>query len=287
MSSIMEKSTSSVIAKRSFFLRTGSIQKIKCSATYPFRLAGTKINRDAIKQLIEVLIHRGRILSQNALLNLYIATFKLVGAICSLWVNPYDDKFCDKSQKTDNCLSFQQRLLEKIQRIQNHKSRLEPKTQQQNNSPNTNRSAPVSTPTKFDAEIARLREYSTTNPENSGSCEKLASSANNDFFLGLIVYGSAVFIYLQLLMLTYALNTTNVPPGLLFLISSLLLIAFIAFKVFFVANVKRAEARAKGKELPNSPKSEETATSTARQSRPRLKRVIDLDSKTLSKVKLL
>lgn len=52
------------------------------------------------------------------------------------------------------------------------------------------------------------------------------------------VYGSAAFVYVELIALIFALNNAYTPPGLIFLLSSLGYIGYIIFKVSFMILLK-------------------------------------------------
>lgn len=340
MSSMGEKSQ--IMEKRSFFLRTGSFEKIKCSAKYPFRLAGIKLSKAALIELVDDIIVKARILSQRAFLIIFIAIFKMVSVSLSLVVDASANTLLAKQNICDNKdidtkKGFYQRLQEKLQKLQKYKSRLDslkkddlfisssniiqhhstPKIQKINSINvqekiqinNINKNDDVTTKlSEFHDEITKLRNNCLSELSLSASSSTSSLSSISSFTSSLngkklqriclfpIVYGSIVFMYLQLLFLAIALNTSSIPPGLIFLIGSLLFVGFITFKVFFIEKFRKIDLKAisrqqiklqQSMELRKTVEALEELDNNKRQSRNRLKRVLDLNSKTLSKIKLL
>lgn len=279
MSSVAENN-SRLSQKRGFFLRSSSIQKIKCSATYPFRIAGSKLSRDAIKQLLEVLIIKARLFSQKALLVLYIATFRILSAVLHLSVGTsakraLDDEVCDKIKKTEKELTFRERILARAIKLQNHKKQIEAK-------------ATTDTSIKKESPTVKCSKPVVTLASNLFPSDEVKPTKQNYFFV-VFVYASAVLIYLQLLILAVALNTTQIPPGLVFLISSLLFIAVILFKVLHRNKRSKLDTFRTRTTNQQEEKTANDIVPETRRSRMRLQKTIgtDLTSKTLSKIKLL
>lgn len=361
MSSVPEKSKL-IREKRSFFMRSGSFEKLKCSAKYPLQLVGVKLSKMSVIELAESIIVKSRLLSQRLLLVLFIILYKAICAILSILVrtsaNPLSVvAVCDKQDKEDkdNTLPFYQRLQVKVEKLQRHKKRLDSlkssdvfrsaslvtttttktiteterlsKKIEENNrkileQQRIERTTTCCTATTvksenkeygFHAELKRLREYST----EKEILPSLASESNKNtnifelICLYPLVYGSILVMLCQLYILGNVLNSTAISLGYVFLIGSLGVIAVITFQVFFKRNFqktkicstkrltseltineehkiieKHPQANSNLLQLEESIKSSIEITSN-RQSRTRLKKNIDLSSKTLSKIKLL
>lgn len=296
-----EQPKASVTGRRGFLLKRDSLQKIKCSAVYPLQLAGHKLNRDALKQLFETLIIKARTLSQKALLVLMLVTLKFVGAVILIWVkvpakNPSDD-VCDKKKKVEALLSFHERLVSKAQKLQRHtKTKTDMKQFEINFAQNQKVQQEIPNECEITAtSTSALTVQPITKGEEIKAAKATLTHTVQQKLFKICVYCGALFAYLQLFILTVALNTASIPPGLVFMISSLLLIAFIVFKVFFKEQNKMKEARKLQKfsrqssnsddENYNKPKETDP---TKRQSRTRHRSLtIDWETMRLSKVKLL
>lgn len=175
-------------------------------------------------------------------------------------------------QKTSSTtLSFGQRILQKIQKLKEHKRKFEKRAAEvvktkttvvpaadidkNNNCLISNNTIPKQlndSTIKFRNEIAELRKFSTESinskeqkqqqvnqhqKEETVLKSRKESNTKKNIFFAIFVYISFIFTYLQLLMLTLALNTTIIPPGLVFMISSLLLVTFIVFKVYILNKI--------------------------------------------------
>lgn len=60
---------------------------------------------------------------------------------------------------------------------------------------------------------------------------KSATKLYNNLFLSVIVYSSAIYIFVQLTTLVYLLNDSTLKPGLIFLLVCIGYLAFMVFKV--------------------------------------------------------
>lgn len=67
--------------------------------------------------------------------------------------------------------------------------------------------------------------------EEVDSLNKSASKLYKNLFLSVIVYSSAIYIFVQLSTLVYLLNDTTLKPGLIFLLICIGYLAFMVFKV--------------------------------------------------------
>lgn len=67
--------------------------------------------------------------------------------------------------------------------------------------------------------------------EEVDSLNKSASKVYKNLFLSVIVYSSAIYIFVQLSTLVYLLNHTTLKPGLIFLLICIGYLAFMVFKV--------------------------------------------------------
>ncbi|XP_055380087.1 uncharacterized protein LOC129611145 [Condylostylus longicornis] len=361
MSSIPEKSNL-LREKRSFFLRSGSFEKLKCSAKYPFRVVGVKLSKASVVELAESIIARSRLLSQRLLLILFIILYKAICATLSILVrtsaNPLSVvAVCDKQNK-NTTLGFYERLQIKVEKLQKHKKRLDSlkssdeiyghiirenvqilKIQQTtpitpiitSNLPSTPIATPVSKnlnnfndsiinnnnnnnnvkDDEFHAEIKRLRKLYGEKECSSNIFGKIQQFSEINFnrnlletiFLYPLVYGSILIMLCQIYVLGCVLNSTTITLGYIFLIGSLGIVAIITFKVFFSYKLQKDKTTSNNKKFNQSNEqttnqnnndvnliaTSNTATTTEakRQSRSRLKKDIDLSSKTLSKIKLL
>ncbi|CAO1308291.1 unnamed protein product [Diamesa hyperborea] len=72
---------------------------------------------------------------------------------------------------------------------------------------------------------------------------KSTSKLYNNLFLSVIVYSSAIYIFVQLSTLVYLLNNSTLKPGLIFLLICLGYLAFMVFKISFVEKSNRKEIK--------------------------------------------
>lgn len=285
MSSLVEKSETPIrkptLEKRNFFLRSSSIQKIKCSATYPFRIAGSKLSREAIKQLLESLIVKARLVSQKALIIIYIATLRVIGAISPLSssILAYDD-VCDKLKETGKQLTFIERLLFHLMKLHIHKVEHQRKQGEE--------SEKVIAPA-VGSKLEQTPEATPVPESNINKrlllSERTEPKKRNLMFIGL-VFTSATLIYVQFLALVFVLNTAPTPPGLIFMVAGLSFIGYLAFKVFCTNTRGSVQASLTKKEASKTEENKDLNNST-RQSRFRIRGTIDFGGKTLSKIKIL
>lgn len=66
---------------------------------------------------------------------------------------------------------------------------------------------------------------------------KSATKLYNNLFLSVIVYSSAIYIFVQLTTLVYLLNDSTLKPGLIFLLVCIGYLAFMVFKVNIQYNI--------------------------------------------------
>lgn len=80
----------------------------------------------------------------------------------------------------------------------------------------------------YPASFGKSLKYSDSDSE-MGSNNSI--SPRHNIGMVVIVYGSATLVYIQLMLLAAFLQTAVIPPGLVFLVSSLGYIGYIVFKV--------------------------------------------------------
>lgn len=89
-----------------------------------------------------------------------------------------------------------------------------------------------------DENVANPLRNTTDNKEVFYDCKeevdplnKSTSKLYNNLFLSVIVYSSAIYIFVQLSTLVYLLNDSTLKPGLIFLLICIGYLAFMVFKV--------------------------------------------------------
>lgn len=89
---------------------------------------------------------------------------------------------------------------------------------------------------EFDSRLnpSHAKHFKSSDSESElGSNHNISSRPNLGMVV--IVYGSATLVYIQLMVLAAFLQTAVIPPGLVFLVSSLGYIWYVAFKVCLVS----------------------------------------------------
>lgn len=258
MSSMMDKSKLPVPESRSkMFLRSNSFQKL-CSLAHPMRLKGFKSNREALKSVFESLIVTTRGVFQSVtyriLCFLFLTPFsKLVSeplaavvsagkdgrlsavrliiklTLSMIVSNDNAEAKCDEGRF--GC-SAADKLAEESAKCVNTGVQTEPPE--------------VVEPKELPDEFFDCKEDSIVTPPKPLSQELLLrllesspqsdSSHNNSNQLSLqvIVYGCVLCCFVQLSVLAYLLNVAaTIPPGLVFLISSVAYIGCVMMRIVF------------------------------------------------------
>lgn len=327
--------SSKPVMTKTFFFRTDSIRKIKCTAAYPFQVAGLKLSKSALIELLETNIKKARICTQKAMLNFYCMILKLLSTLFAFWDEKVQRKATPttptktttttatvNASKTASSISlnsessitsndtnsttssnesplqtYQRRIAEKLVRIQKQKRRLSGNSliPSASSSTPTPGSTPISTPSSSINDLSRLSVSSSTESLRSFHLQSQPESKIQKYCLVLCVHAGLVVMYLQVVILGIALNTTNIPSGLVFMLVTIGVIGYLFVKVSLVSQKSATEKSPRSR----SPKHEAKNTtcdpikddfSPERQSRSRAKKIpqpIDFNYKTLSKVKLL
>ncbi|XP_065086140.1 uncharacterized protein LOC135708122 [Ochlerotatus camptorhynchus] len=263
MSSLMDKSKLPVLESRSkMFLRSNSFQKL-CSLAHPMRLKGFKSNREALKSVFESLIVTTRGVFQSVtyriLCFLFLTPFsKLVSAPLAAAVSTGKDGRlstvrlilkltlsmivstekaeveCDKGRFVHSAVD---EISEQPAKCVDTAVQTEP--------PKATEPREIVeqffdckedsnvTPSKPSSQELLLRLLESSPPSDSSSSSS-SRSRSKQLSLQVIVYGCVLYCFAQLSVLAYLLNVaTRIPPGLVFLISSVAYIGYVMMRIVF------------------------------------------------------
>lgn len=267
MSSLEVTPNLSTTKRGSILARSSSFQKFKCSATYQFHLAGSKLSKESLTQLFEKVITHSRTLMHVAFVVLALPTFK-VFTMVMLWSLDLLAKVFGLN------LVIEKQSSSKLQTESGFLVRI------RCTFANIKSTHDVSERTFDDTIENRLKPEL---PQISNLLETVAkfrlSKEHKQYgYLNICVYAGVAFAYLQLAILIVALNVSSIPPGLIFLSLSLILIGYIVFKIFLKTEQTRSEPMSPPK--PTSPE-------RFRISRSSTRRYLEFHEKTLNKIKLL
>jgi len=271
MSSLEVTPDLSTDKRGSILTRSSSFQKLKCSATYQFSLAGSKFSKETLTQLFEKVITRSRTLMQVAFVVLALPTFKLF-TIVMLWsldllakifglnlviedrssakLQTPESGFLVRIRRTDSNTKSNEAYTHKITDNDSIENRLKPK----------------------------VPEVSKCNPFKAVSKLHSSKEVKRNGYLSICVYACVAFAYIQLVILVVALNVASTPPGLIFLTLSIFLIGYIVFRIFLKSSPNQSESTPTLK--PTSPERFRISTSITLP-------YLEFHEKTLSKIKLL
>lgn len=249
----MEKSKIPAESRSKMFLRSNSFQKL-CSLAHPMSLKGFKSNREALKSVFESLIVTTRGVIQSVTYRILCFLFltpltRLVSRSLSI-VSGKDGKF--------NTVRLILKLtLSMI--VSTDKDEVKCDANEPSVAPPDE--APVSTKSVVDTGVQTEGPAEETNfpPEQFFDCKDYSAPARPSpqelcsrllenslppaapactrrkrLTFGLVVYGCVLCCFVQLSALAYLLNVaSSIPPGLIFLISSLSYIGYVMMKIFF------------------------------------------------------
>jgi hypothetical protein len=264
--------TPNLLQKRGTFLtRSSSFQKFKCSATYQFHLAGSKLSKESLTQLFEKVITHSRILLQVAFVVLALPTFRIFTMVM-LWsldilAKVFGLNLVIENESTAKLQSpkYDGFLVRIIRKSHNNKPTSEPSIQTTEKDTIEDRLKP---------EVPELLKF---NSFKAISNFHISNKVKRNGCLTICVYGCAAFVYMQFVILIVALNVSSTPPGLTFLSLSLFFIGYIVYKIFLKSKYNRE---------PSSP-SKPTSPERFRISRSTTRRYLEFHEKTLSEIKLL
>jgi len=254
-----------------FLTRSSSFQKLKCSATYQFHLAGSKLSKESLTQLFEKVITHSRTLMQVAFVVLALPSFKLFTMVM-LWsldllAKVFGLNLVIENQTTAKLQTPESGILVRIRRTDvNIKPTIEAPVEKLEEDTIENRLKP------------EVPEIFKCSPIDTISKFRISKEVKRNGCLSICVYGCVAFAYIQLVTLVVALNISSIPPGLIFLSASLFVIGYVIFKIFSRSKPKRSELTSPSK--PTSPERFRISRSTTR-------RYLEFHEKTLSKIKLL
>ncbi|XP_055854494.1 uncharacterized protein LOC129918144 [Episyrphus balteatus] len=322
-STTSSSSSSKPMMTKTFFFRSDSIRKIKCTAVYPFQVAGIKLSKSALIELLETNIKKARICTQKAMLNFYCIILKLLSTLFALWDEKVQKKANAQSTtitssttslnsessiatKTNDAKlttsnqsplqTYQSRIAEKLIRIQKQKRRLSGNSLIPSGSKVTPDTTPSSTPSTSTTDLSRLSVSSSTESLRSINLQPKSTSTLQEYCLVLCVHAGLVVMYLQVVILGIALNTTHIPSGLIFMLCTIGIIGYVFVKVSLMNQKPVTERSPRSSPQPSSEAKNSTRDpikddfSPERQSRSKTKKVpqpIEFKYKTLSKVELL
>lgn len=262
----MDKSKLPVPLSRSkMFLRSNSFQKL-CSLAHPMRLKGFKSNREALKSVFESLIVTTRGAFQSVtyriLCFLFLAPFsKLVSKPLAAVVSTAKDGRlstvrlilkltlsmiistgkadveCDRT-RFHSCSAADELAEQSGKCVDTSVQTEPPKVPEPEETPEEffdckedTIAAAAPKPTAQELLLRLLENSPSSGTNNSGS----SSSRSKHLFLhAVIVYGCVLSVFVQLSVLAYLLSVAPVfPPGLAFLISSVIYIGYVMMKIVF------------------------------------------------------
>lgn len=257
MSSLMDKSKLPVPQSRSkMFLRSNSFQKL-CSLAHPMRLKGFKSNREVLKSVFESLIVTTRGVFQSVTYRilgfLFLTPFsKLVSEPLASTVSTGKDGRlstvrlilkltlsmivstdkavveCDKDRV--DCSSADESIKCVDTSVQTEPAKIAEPGESLEQFFDC-KEEPNATPSKPSSQELLLRLLESS-PQSGSDCT--IRSQSQRFSLQVIVYGCVLCCFVQLSVLAYLLSVaTSIPPGLVFLISSVAYIGFVMMRIVF------------------------------------------------------
>lgn len=285
MSSLMDKSKLPVLESRSkMFLRSNSFQKL-CSLAHPMTLKGFKSNREALKSVFESLIVTTRGVFQSVtyriLCFLFLTPFsKLVSEPLAAAVSTGKDgrlstvrlilkltlSMIVSSDKTEvecdegrlDCSTADELAEQSVKRVDTGVQTEPPKATEPGETLEQFfdcKEDSMATPSKPSSQELLLRLLESSPP--SGSNNSNNNSRSKHLSLQVIVYGCVLCCFVQLSVLAYLLNVaTRIPPGLVFLISSVAYIGYVMMRIVF------NQCSPKGMDLVSTKPTSTTTTTT-------------------------
>lgn len=269
MSSVMDKSKLPVPLSRSkMFLRSNSFQKL-CSLAHPMRLKGFKSNREALKSVFESLIVTTRGAFQSVtyriLCFLFLTPFsKLVSKPLAAVVSTAKDgrlstvrlilkltlSMIISTDKTDvecdrtrfhNCSAAEELAEQPAKCVDTGIQTEPPKVPEPEETVDEffdckedTIAAATPKPTAQELLLRLLENSPSLGTNNSGSSRTSSTHSKYPSLQAVIVYGCVLSVFIQLSVLAYLLNVAPViPPGLAFLISSVVYIGYVMMKIVF------------------------------------------------------
>lgn len=269
MSSLMDKSKLPVPLSRSkMFLRSNSFQKL-CSLAHPMRLKGFKSNREALKSVFESLIVTTRGAFQSVtyriLCFLFLTPFsRLVSKPLAAVVSTAKDgrlstvrlilkltlSMIISTGKTDvecdrtrfHSCSAAEELAPQLAKCVDTSVQTElPKVPEPEETVDEffdcKEDTVAAAPPKPSAQELLLRLLENSPPSGTNNSGRSSTSSSRSKYLSLqtvAVYGCVLCCFVQLSVLAYLLNVAPViPPGLAFLISSVVYIGYVMMKIVF------------------------------------------------------
>lgn len=264
MSSLMEKSKLVPESRSKMFLRSNSFQKL-CSLAHPMSLKGFKSNREALKSVFESLIVTTRGVFQSVtyriLCFLFLTPFSklvtepLAAAVSTegkdgrlstvrlilkltLSMIVSTDKaeiHCDKDRldqaSVDELAEQSAKCVETAVQTEPPKITEPEETLEQFFDCKEESKATPSKPLSQELLLRLLESSSALGSNNSNS---IIQSRSKQFSLQVIVYSCVLCCFAQLSVLAYLLSVaTRIPPGLVFLISSVAYIGFVMMRIVF------------------------------------------------------
>lgn len=260
MSSLMDKSKLPVLESRSkMFLRSNSFQKL-CSLAHPMRLKGFKSNREALKSVFESLIVTTRGVFQSVtyriLCFLFLTPFsKLISEPLAAAVSTGKDGRlntvrlilkltlsmivstdkaevqCDEGQF--DCSAADELAEQSAKCVDTGIQTEPPKPTEPGDQFFDCKKDSIVTPSKPSSQELLLRLLESSPPSGSSNSNN-SSSQSKQLSLQVIVYGCVLCCFVQLSVLAYLLNVaTRIPPGLVFLISSVAYIGYVMMRIVF------------------------------------------------------
>lgn len=250
---------SSVQERKHTFFRSASLEKLKCTAAliYPLQQAGLKITKESQRYILEsslivksrTQLYRSYLISSNAIADiLFTILVWVLDVLAKLSViNPTISDEIKNKYKIK-----QKKLLIFRKKIQNYN--LINNTNNSNNNSNSITTTTTINHHNDNLELDKLfkedindkliknKQIYLNRISNCGkhsnsnsSCLVDSNKKCNKQILQVFVYGVLAFIYAEVFMLCHALVFVNTkfPPGLLFMITNLVIIATIIIQMTF------------------------------------------------------
>ncbi|XP_059612965.1 uncharacterized protein LOC132259375 [Phlebotomus argentipes] len=256
MSSVQDKFPT--FEKKIPIKRSTSFQRLKCSAVLQFQVAGSKFKKEALRTHLEKLINYSREVLQKTYATLSTQAFKLICAVV-LWIL---DSFAKHlNLRIPDCVLVNWLLPQWSAEGADELLRRPPQGAPQ------------------PAEDAKLKHFlphttSQSEPRDTKATPQLRS----------MIYGGAALACLEFLTLILLLRASQIPPGLIFLLSCVALIGSLLLLISARTSILRSKSLAKFMpQMPVLPDRTHTRLSRMRNKTCYL----NLTDKSLSKIKLL
>lgn len=245
MSSISDKKI-----ERTFLIRKSSFQRIKCSATYPLEFAGSLISKGLVIQLLEKILARAKeIFIRKPLVLMVIPVFnvlfitltvslsvlnKLSGGVSLIKLNKHISDI-DGLRKS---YSVQHELKKRHASNIKNTDALLAEISKDTEITDVKKNEALSATDVISKISASSNEkdifYDCKENEISLHPRNVKPKCQKSILMSIAVMACTIYVFLQLTLIIYLLNGTELKPGLVFQIICILCVGYIALKISFV-----------------------------------------------------